>query len=246
MFKTPKVPCWLQNFTGQGEDEKKEIRFTLYVNPITYGLAAEVSPHLADRLFRNIGGEWSPVSEMPKAVFTLGGMPAQRATFYPHNDELVEMYGVLVENCKISGIQATRAFPDKPEFRLEFAMTVPMDEVTMGLIRRFYKEQFFLSTAPMQPELFDDPVMDLLCRLCDTPNPEFATTDGKFAYCAKCAINKEPGEHLKRIRDHAKADKVAADMAREPGDEPRENPLAEDINQKNQMGRRKKSALRTN
>src|SRR3954470_21974201 len=118
MFTTPKISMYLNNFSGCGDDERKEMRLNFYVTPITYQLAVEVSPQLADRLFRKAGNdEWNPCAEMPKAMFSIGDIPAQRVTFFPHTDELVEMYGVLVEHARISGIQATRAFPDKPDFR---------------------------------------------------------------------------------------------------------------------------------
>lgn len=174
MFKTEKVSAYLNNFTGKGDDERKELKLNLYVTPITYQLANEVSPHLADRLFRRAGNdEWNPCAEMPKAVFNIGDIPAQRVLFYPHQDEAVEKFGILVETARISGIQAVRAFADKLDFRLEFDMTVQMDDVTMGICRRFFKEPIYVSMEPVQPVLFDSgqiaPGQVERCEQCQEP-----------------------------------------------------------------------------
>lgn len=88
-------------------------------------------------------------------MFQIGDIPAQRITIYPAKDELVEMYGVLIENARISGIQAVRAFQDKLDFRLEFNINAPMDKSILELCDRFYKDEIYVSMAPMQPVLFD-------------------------------------------------------------------------------------------
>lgn len=174
MFDTKKVSAYLNNFSGIGEDDKKELKLSIYVTPITYELASEVSPQLADRLFRkSTSDEWAPAAEIAKTSFMLGQLDPQRVTFHPHDDEKLDMYGVLIENARVSNIEARKAFPDKPDFRLEFQMTVPMDESSMGIIRRYYKEKFFLSTEPMQPMLFDSgqiaPGQIERCQECSEP-----------------------------------------------------------------------------
>lgn len=228
MFTSQKVQSYLAAFKGCGEDEEKAISLTFYITPVKYELAMEIDPHMADRLFRNQnGGGWLPAQEMPKASFSSIQIPKQNVTFHPHDADMLIDNGVLILSVKISNLRAQRAFPDKPDFRLEFEAVVPMDSETVGLVRRYYKQTCYLSMESAQDDLpFADPTMDLLCRLCDAPNPEWATTDGKLAYCSKCAINKEPTETLKRIRDHAKADAIAEEIGREPGDEPHEDPLA--------------------
>jgi len=106
------------------------------------------------------------------------------------------------------------------------------------------------TVRPVTPDETPEP----LCRLCQAPNPEFQTTDGKFFYCEIHSSNVQEGEKVKRIRDRQKAEAIAQTM-REPGDEseneaPREDPLlspsaqAEEsafINQRNK-GRRKRAA----
>lgn len=173
MFTTEKVPSYLNNFSGIGEDEKKEIKLSIYVTPISYELANEVSPQIADRIFRKFNDEWTPALEVGKTSFIIGQIPPQRVTFLPHEDSLVEMFGILLENAHITGIEARKAWPDKPDFRLEFVMTVPMDENSMTIIRRYYKEKVLLTMFPMQPTLFDKgqiaPGQVERCKECQEP-----------------------------------------------------------------------------
>lgn len=188
MFKTAKVAAYLNNFGGKGDDEHKELKLNVYVTPITYELASEVSPQVADRLFRRAGNdEWSPCAEMPKAMFNIGNIAAQRVTFFPHTDELVEMYGILVENARVSGIQATKPFSEKNDFRLEFDLTVPMDKTTMDICQRFYKEPVYISMEPMQPVLFDAgqiaPGQIERCEVCNEP-AHWIDSEGSF-FCQK-------------------------------------------------------------
>lgn len=245
MFSSPKQQAYLAAFKGVGEDEEKAISLTFYITPVEYELAMEIDPHMADRLFRNSnGGDWLPAQEMPKASFSSIQIPKQNVTFHPHDQKMLLDNGVLIPSVKISNLRAARAFPDKPDFRLEFEALVPMDKETVDLVRKYYKAVCFLSMEPTQGDLsLEDPVMALVCRLCEAPNPEFATTDGKFAYCFKHDANHQEGETLRRIRDHQAAAAVAEGM-REPGNEsenePKKDPLADDINQRNQMSRRKR------
>lgn len=189
MFSTPKISIYLNNFNGQGEKDKAEVRLDCYLTPITYELAAEVSPQLADCLFRRAGDtdEWNPRAEMPKALFQIGDIPAQRVTFYPHKDELVEMYGMLCDNVRISGIQAVRAYQDKLDFRLQFYMNIPKNKTVMDICDRFYKDEIFVSMSEMQPELFDQgqaaPGQIQRCEECKEP-AAWEDSDHSF-FCQK-------------------------------------------------------------
>jgi hypothetical protein len=157
MFQTPKVQAYLNNFTGHGDDEEKELKLSFYVTPISYQLASEVSPQLADRLFRNNGDEWQPAQEMPKASFSSIQVPKQNLIFHPHSEPTLIASGIMVQSALISNLRAQRAFPDKPDFRLEFDCVIPMDKTTMDLVHQYYKKTCFLTTEPSQVEMeFDE------------------------------------------------------------------------------------------
>ena len=172
MFSTERVSAYLNNFTGVGDSDEKELRLTFYVTPITYELAKEVSPQLADRLFRNItgNGDWQPAQEMPKASFSAINIDAQNLTIYalPEAADSIDD-GVLIPQAKIFNLRAQRAYPDKPDFRLEFDCVVPMDDTTMRLVERFFKGSCYLSTTPAQIEMFEDPPADAnqVCGHCN-------------------------------------------------------------------------------
>lgn len=153
MFKSQKVACFLNGFAGHGDDtEHKEMKFVFYVGAISQQLAHEVSPQIADRLFRkNEEDEWTPAKETTKATFAGITIPMQNITFYalPEDAGVFES-GVLVENCAISNLRATRP---TIEARLEFDVVVPMDSVTMRLVEKFYKAICFLTMEPVQRSL---------------------------------------------------------------------------------------------
>ena len=155
MFKTERVGCYLNGFAGHGDDqESKELKLVFHVTPISQELAAEVSPHLADRLFRwdGLDGTWQPAREITKAMFTRVQVQMQNITF---NDELQKAgsAGMLVTGAAIYNLRAQRAFQDSFEFRLEFDVVVPMDGITMGLVERYYKSTCFLTMEPTQREI---------------------------------------------------------------------------------------------
>jgi hypothetical protein len=156
MFKSGHVPCFLNTFAGHGDDnEAKELKMVFHVAPIPYELALEVSPHLADRLFRQDPEEgWQPVKEMPKASFATIQVPMQNITFHALPEGMIDdTHGVLVEGCAVSNLRAARANVDGLDFRLEFDVVVPMDSITMDLVERFYKSTCYLSTEAIQREM---------------------------------------------------------------------------------------------
>lgn len=156
MFSSQNVPCILSNFSGHGDDaENKEVKLVFHVAPITHELAMEVSPRLADRLFRHNTiaidvPEWEPAREMPKASFSTIQIQMQNITFRGLPDE---KKGAMVPSAAISNLRAARAFPESTDFRLEFDVVVPMDDVAMELIRKFYKSTCFLSMEQVQREI---------------------------------------------------------------------------------------------
>jgi hypothetical protein len=154
LFKSERIGCYLNGFAGHGDDnETKELKLVFHVTPITPELAAEVSPMLADRLFRkNIDGEWEPAREITKAMFASVAVPMQNIKFYAFPD-MDFTGGVMVQGAAISNLRAQRAFSDSLDFRLEFDVVVQMDKVTMGLVEQFYKATCFLTMEQVQREM---------------------------------------------------------------------------------------------
>ena len=156
MFKTERVCCYLNGFAGHGDDqESKELKLVFHVTPISQELATEVSPHLADRLFRwdGLDGTWQPAREITKASFASVHVQMQNITFHGLPEENREDRGVLVLGAAISNLRGRRAFQDSFEFRLEFDVVVPMDSITMELVEKYYKSPCFLTMEPIQSEI---------------------------------------------------------------------------------------------
>lgn len=239
MFKTQHVETYLQDAYPGLDGDKRLMILRCYVNPITRDRALEVGEELAELLFKKQGSEWLPRTIMAGCKFA-SNLPPYSLSFCRHPDYAGDR--VFVRAVKISKIEAGKVTPESNDWALMFNVSFEVDDpsITKDLFQLFH-EKFYLTFGELQPGLFDgqDPVMDLLCRLCDAPNPEFATTDGKFAYCAKHASNTQEGEQLRRIRNH----EAAAEVMREPGDEseneePRKDPLEADFNARNQQSRR--------
>src|SRR3990172_5389290 len=151
MFSTKQIGCFLNAFAGHGDDnEAKELKLVFHIAPITPDLAIEISPRMADRLFRSIGGEWEPAREITKASFASIQVPMQNITFHAMPDGLFDK-GVLVPSAAISNLRAQRG--DGPDFRLEFDVLFPMDRETMRLVEQYYKATAFLSMEPVQREI---------------------------------------------------------------------------------------------
>lgn len=148
MFTSAKVMVSLNGFAGHGDDpEQKELKLVFHVNPITYELAREISPQVADRLFRlNPENEWVPAEEITKAAFSGITIPMQNIEFFELPDEAREK-GVLVDGCAISNLRAQRPFVDA---RLEFDVVLPMNRETMRIVEKYYKAACFLSMEAIQ------------------------------------------------------------------------------------------------
>jgi hypothetical protein len=154
MFSTPKVPCFLNGFSGHGDDtQSKELKLVFQISPITPDLAIEVSPHMADRLFRQINGEYEPAKEISKAAFSNLHIPMQNVDFYPTPDS---GKAVAIQNVAFSNLRAAKEITGG--FRFEFDAVVPMDKETMRLVELYYKATCFLTMDAVQMTLAEQPV----------------------------------------------------------------------------------------
>lgn len=243
MFETPEVKTYLLDTYPDVDGDKRLIKLRCYVNPISYELAEEVDPAIAATLFHKIGGEWvpRPVLNHCRLTSNIGPQSLQYC-----RDPAFGNSRVFIPAVTISKLEAGKVTPDSNDFALMFTVSFEKnDPKVMNDLSDLLHEHFYCTFSELQPSLFDDkPWMELTCRLCDAPNPEFVTKDKKFAYCHAHEANRQDGETLERIRDHAAAANVAGSL-REPGDEPEEpkgkDPLAQDFNARNRQGRRKKN-----
>ncbi len=232
MFETENVQCYLSDAYPDIDGEKRVLKLRCYVNPVSYELAEEVDPAIASTLFHRIAGEMIPRPVLNHCRFASNIAP-HSLTFC--RDPEFGNSRAFIPAVSISKLEAGKVIPESNDFALMFTVTFDIhDKSVLGDISDLLHEKFFLTFAELQPNLFDgqDPVMDLLCRLCDAPNPEHATIDGKFAYCETHSANIQEGERLKRIRDAVKAAGVVRGL-REPGEEEfqeeeRTDPLAEE------------------
>lgn len=195
MFRTEKFSAFLQGVKWSGTAEKKLIELVIYITPITFELAAEVSEKIADRLFRRgEDGKWAPALEMPTAAFNAGTIPVQTMTIFPVNDQetgdpaLTETLGTMLQNVNVSGFHALQLIPAKPDLTLAFRATTALDKLTAELAIRFYRKKIFLTFAAMQGELPLDNKQntvagEALCEECG--NLAFVVDQEGATFCRK-------------------------------------------------------------
>lgn len=154
MFTSNRVPCYLNQFSGHGDDtENKELKLVFFVTPITQELASEISPFLADRLFRlDDDREWQPAAEITKANHSSLVIPMQNVEFHDLPD-IDSNRATLVEGVGISNLRSARTPDDTGQFRLEFDAIVPMNRETMRLIEKHYKATVYLTMHEIQRKI---------------------------------------------------------------------------------------------
>lgn len=228
MFSSQNIKAYLKSI-NLDTDKNKRIAKTRFFVTLTHELALEASPHIADRLFRKNGNGYDPVQEVSQMDFVLN-FPHQSLSYRRSPDYVG--HHVIIPDVGISDVTAQK-LSGRKEFTLLFNCQFEINDKTIitDLIDLIH-ENFYLTFRSVQPGLFDNeggPVMDLLCRMCDAPEPEFATTDGQFAYCHKHKHQSQEGESIVRIRpDTAKASAITEEIRE--GDQPEEthkDPLVE-------------------
>lgn len=190
MFVTPKVPVFMQKASVEGRKENKIVRFTFYITPIKHALAAELSPVIADRLFTfDQAGAPHPIQEMDGPHFDIGKIPLQVMELHPSDDPQMEKHGTMLERVQISNLSARKLFPDDPNFTLEFRAEVPMDNLAIQMLEKYYDQKLFLTFEDMQLSL---PSGDAaLCEDCG--DPAICHDENDSYYCNKHR-NKSTGE----------------------------------------------------
>jgi hypothetical protein len=154
MFTTPKVPVFMQKASVEGRKENKMVRYVFYITPIKHALATELSPVIAKSLFTfDAAGEPHPILEMDLPHFNIGKIPLQLMALHPSDDPAMDKYGTMLQRVKISHICARKIFPDDPNFTLEFRAEVPMDNLAIQLLEKYYDQKLFLTFEDMQLSL---------------------------------------------------------------------------------------------
>ncbi len=156
MFRSPRVKSYLQSASFQGKEDGPLMRLTFYITPITFDLATEVSPRLADRLFRKgTDDKWAPASELGNSRFVLGSLPMQSFEWHPAGEGALDFdAGVLTQGISITGIFALHLFADSPDITLAITCEMPLDSHIVELARKYYRRSVWLTMADMQAELF--------------------------------------------------------------------------------------------
>jgi hypothetical protein len=212
MFSTENVPAYLKSIVLKTEAKKRMASLRFFITPITYNLALEAAPAIADRLF-NANSDHTPVQEMGRTEF-LVRIPKQSMSYKRHPDYVG--HDVLIPEVAIDGISAQKVIQGNPNFSLIFDASFEIgDKTVIPDMIDLLKEKVYVTFKPLQGSLFEEPAKyaDALCRLCDAPNPEFKVKgSSKIFYCQKDVDQREEGEEVERIRNTDQAAKVVDEM----------------------------------
>jgi ribosomal protein L37AE/L43A len=206
MFQTPNVPAFMQKASIEGRKDKKVIRFTFYITPIKHALAAEISPAMADRLFKFDPSQTPhPVTEMDSPHFNLGKIDLQFMILNGSDDPKMSQHGTMLQSAQISHISARKLFlPDNPDFSLIFRVEVPFDDIGFDMVRKFYDEKLFLTFEPMQLMLGENQIPQ--CEECENPA---VCRDSMGNYFCEADRKKSTGEVTYIVRQESPAEKEA-------------------------------------
>lgn len=248
MLTSQNVKIYLQDAWPDIDGEKRLIRLRCYLNPVSYELCQEVDPAIAQTLFHKLGNQMAPRSILNHCRFATQVGP--HSLRYSRDPEHANSR-VFIPSVSITKLEAGKVTPESPDFALMFTVSFDKnDPKVLNDLSDLMHEHFYCTFAELQPSLFEegDPYAGMTCRLCEGKKGPVThvSMDRKTAYCESDFHNAEPEERIERVKDPVKAAAIVEEMQREPGDETENepkgrDPLAEEgINQRNQMGRRKK------
>jgi hypothetical protein len=228
MFRTENVEAYLKSILLKADGEKRLAILRFFITPVSFELAQEASPAIADRLFRKAEGEAPyPVLEMGRTDFVIQ-VPTQSMGYRRHPEYVG--HEALVNDVEVGKISAQKVIPDDPRFSLIFNATFEIvDKNVIPDLVSLMQEKLYLTFKPMQPGLFpeNEKYDGVLCRLCEAPNPEFIVDGSKtLAYCQNCVDQRSEGEAVVRIRNTDQA--AAAIQTMQEKDHDDEEPKPED------------------
>jgi hypothetical protein len=229
MFKTPKIAAYIQKASLEGKEDKQLVRFLIYITPITHTLACEVAPAIGDRIFKSdASGTPQPISEIDCVEFDIGTVDLQTMAMYPVADPAMDDHGVLLKAVQISHIRAEKLFPDDPKFTLIFRAELPKDDLSFGMMGKYFRQKVFLTFETMQRELgmSDGPK----CEYCE--NPAIAEDSEDTYLCEKDLKSRAVGEvrFIAKKETPAEAEKRVKAAAATPEDDRKDT---SHINRKN-------------
>lgn len=238
MFTTPKIKAFIQGASLEGDADEQLVKFLIHITPIKHALAAQMSPIIADRLFKfDQANKPHPVSEMDRPSFNIGTIDLQTMELHPSDDPKMDKHGVLLQAVQISKISARKLFPDNPNFSLIFSAELPKDDLSFSMMGRYFKREVYLTFEAMQIPLPLDKAPD--CGFCKNPAVAKDST-GKFL-CDK-DVKRGVGEVTFIIKRETPAQakaRVEADLAaKKPKDDDDKNDTSH-INRKRERKPRK-------
>lgn len=219
MFSTPKIRAFIQGASLEGDAEEQMVKFLIYITPIKHALACEISPIIADRLFKfDKANKPHPVSEMDRPTFNIGTIDLQTMELHPSDDPKMEKHGVLLQAVQISKISARKLYPDNPNFSLIFSAELPKDDLSFQMMGKYFKREVYLTFEAMQIPL----PLEAVCGFCKNQAVAKDST-GKFL-CDK-DVKKGVGEVTFIIKKETPAQakkRVDAEVAAKEPAEPKD------------------------
>ncbi len=214
MFQTPKIAAFIQKASLEGKEDEQLVRFLVYVTPITHTLACEVSPSIADRLFKSdASGTPQPIAEIELVNFDIGTIDLQTMAMHPVDDPAMDNHGVLLKAVQISNISAKKLYPDDPKFSLIFTAELPKDDLSFSMMGKYFKRKVFLTFETMQKEL---PLGDApKCEHCNDPA---VAHDSEDTYLCGGHVKRGKGEVTFIVKRETPSEAEARVMAAAGGE----------------------------
>lgn len=209
MFTSEKQATHLQSFKSSGDADQPSLDLKLYITPLTYELAYEISDRIAKQLYRREGTNHVPVHELDDPTLILGELPPYNLELFPHAE--ADGAGQMIAGCRIGKVQASKLFPDNPDWSLVFTVTAPMDSNSIALAHKYYRKTLFLTLVESQKELFetddkkpiilDDATVesgkDILCVVCNARASYLAADQA--GYCDE-HVSAAVGVQVRRVK----------------------------------------------
>jgi len=221
MFKSRKVKAYLQNVSWKGKEDAPLNQFTIYITPISFVLAKEISLDIATTLFsESIDDRQNPRSVLTNSRLKLPKLEMQSVVFHPTADEAMDGHGVLTKGWSIKSIWSMHLFADSDDITLAFLMEAPLDKLNIELAHKYFKRVVHLSMEDMQTDLFKKPKAKkgadvdeaapkiYKCLVCGEPTAEWI--DGNQDFFCGTHVHGAVGETHKINSKHLSTEAKAA------------------------------------
>lgn len=152
MFKSREIPAILKSVVLDSDDDRRIAKCVLHIAPLTHSLALELSPRIAEDLFRKVGEwRWEPRLEMTGTAFETTAIPAQQMEFREFPNQPT---GGTFRAVEIRSLQVFRP-TGREEFTLALGIRFEIGDraVASRFLIDLYKQTAFLSFEPQQRSL---------------------------------------------------------------------------------------------